>query len=72
MVETPVSRSQRRRKIIDILAEITTGRQVNFSIRLQMDPTDPDVRAWLDLRAAIGLHGYPTREEAIEAIEEII
>lgn len=68
-----MKRSERRRRIIELLAHLTATRQVEFSLRLKSKGSeDPDVKAWMELRQAIGLSGYPTAEAAKAALEEII
>lgn len=46
------------------LAAYLVDQQVKMSIRLEVDPGDPEARQWCLMRQATPLFGYPTVAEA--------
>ncbi len=57
-----------KQEFVRQLAEYLQGDAVKMSIRLQVDPGDPDAQQWRRLRAATPLFGYPSVAEAQEIL----
>jgi len=69
------SRLERREELINALAEYLTKNLAKRSIWLQMGEISEHYAAtkeWQALFQAAGLHGYPTKEEAIEVLRELL
>lgn len=69
-------RTERKARFIAELAKLLAGRQAEFSVRLQMANegarVDQDVEAWRKLRDISGMRGYPTEDEAIALLEDLL
>jgi hypothetical protein len=60
----------RKEEFVYQLAKYLVNKQVNWSIKLQVDPDDPDARQWCDIRTQTPIFGYPTVDEAVETLTD--
>lgn len=60
----------RKAKFVRALAEYLVGDQARQSILLEARA--PEALAWLKLRSATPLFGYPTVDEAVETLTEFL
>lgn len=64
------AKAGRKQIFIRLLAEYLTADQARRSIELEMGK--PDAQVWARLRSASPLFGYPTVDEAEEALTEFL
>jgi hypothetical protein len=68
-------RLRRREELIEALATYLTKHLAGKSIILEMGTMSArydDVKEWQKLFQAAGLSGYPTKEEAVEKLRELL
>ena len=70
------TRLERKQRLIEALAHFLVDNQAGKSIMLQMEvarsPIVPFAKEWATLRGASTLHGYPTFDEAVESLKELL
>jgi hypothetical protein len=71
--------SQPKQQIILALADFLVANQAGKSILLQQESTRPSddprprvMKEWAKLREVFGIHGWPSREEAIKDLTELL
>lgn len=65
-----ISREQRKEQFVDALADYLTRDLAHRSILLSMG--NKEAQEWARLYGLAGLSGYPTKEEAIKALKELL